>query len=101
MLRVVLHHIRVIASSRTKQGSHQVLFKGISCSARGVRQTRQASYGRSLERLREAAHDDRTTIQALADLPVSKARDAALDQTRQALIDTQDAMIDIAPQLAS
>lgn len=68
---------------------------------RGVRQDSPAHYQRSMNLLQEAAQDDRATIQALADLPVGKARDAALDQTRQALTDTQDAMIDIAPQLAS
>ena len=75
--------------------------RALALLPRDARRATPASFERSLERLQQAAQDDRATIQALADLPVSKARDAALDQTRQALIDTQDAMIDIAPQLAS
>ncbi len=75
--------------------------RALALLPRGQEQATHASYDRSLERLQEAAQDDRVTMQALAELPASKARDAALDQTRQALIDTQDAMVDIAPQLSS
>jgi len=75
--------------------------RALALLPRDARRATHASFERSLERLQQAAQDDRETIQALADLPVSKARDAALDQTRQALLDTQEAMIDMAPQLAS
>jgi len=59
-----------------------------------------AVYDRSLQRLKEAAQEDRETLQKLAALPVSNKRDEAIHEARQALQKTQDAMLDIAPHVS-
>jgi len=59
-----------------------------------------ASYQRSQQRLQDAAQQDRETLQKLAQLPVSKKRDQAIHEARRALLETQNAMIDIAPDVS-
>ena len=88
---------QAIGAAYEAQNSTQ---RALALLPRDARHASAASYQHSLDRLQEAADDDRKTIQQLADLPVSKSRDEALDQARHALADTQDAMLDIAPHLS-
>jgi hypothetical protein len=53
----------------------------------------------SMTRLSEAAQRLRETIQALANAPAGPQRNAAIATARQALLDTQQAMIDLPPDL--
>ena len=54
---------------------------------------------RSMERLKEAAQRLRETIQTLATAPVGEKRNEAMDTARHALLETQQAMIDLPPGL--
>lgn len=61
--------------------------------------TAQHEDTRSMSRLTQAAQRLRETIQALAAAPAGAQRDAAMETARAALLDTQQAMIDLPPQL--
>ena len=52
-----------------------------------------------MERLKEAAQRLRETIQTLATAPAGEKRNQAMDTARQALLETQQAMIDLPPGL--
>lgn len=60
-----------------------------------------AGIQRELNRVQEAAQADRETIQALAEMPVSRQRDASLHDARKALADSEEAEIRLASHLPS
>lgn len=64
-------------------------------------QASTTSIQREMDRLQQAAQSDRETIRALAEMPVSRQRNASLREARKALAESQQAMIQLAPYLPS
>ncbi|MGQ0752700.1 MAG: hypothetical protein ACT4PS_19435 [Betaproteobacteria bacterium] len=56
-------------------------------------------YTDSMARLKEAAQKLRESVQAMADQPAGPRRNEAMDQAREALLETQQAMINLPPEL--
>ena len=60
-----------------------------------------ADYTRAMEKLLAAAQKFRESIQAMAQMPAGPQRDQAIQQAHQALFDTNQAMIQLPPELRS
>lgn len=61
----------------------------------------EAQYTRSMEKLQAGAQRLRESIQALAQKPPGRERDQALAKAHEALLTTQQAMLDLPPELRS
>ena len=57
------------------------------------------NYTKSMERLQQAADKLRQAIQAMADRPAGDQRAAAIDEAREALLETQQAMVWLPPSV--
>ncbi|HEX6321201.1 MAG TPA: hypothetical protein VFZ84_20230 [Burkholderiales bacterium] len=57
------------------------------------------NYGESMTRLQQAAQKLREAVQAMAQQPAGPRRNAAADEARQAILETQSAMIQLPPEL--
>jgi Beta/Gamma crystallin len=58
-----------------------------------------AEYNRSMERLTKAAQNLRAAVQAMAAQPPGQGRNAAMKQANDALLETQQAMVQLPPEL--
>lgn len=58
-----------------------------------------ADYSQSMNKLLQAAQDLRESIQAMAQMPAGPQRERALSQSREALLETQRAMLELPPEL--
>lgn len=65
----------------------------LPADARGTRVVSDAQYERSVSQLMKAADDLRQSIQAMAQRPAGEQRHQAIESAREALWDTQQAMI--------
>ncbi|HWI14129.1 MAG TPA: hypothetical protein VNT02_07725 [Burkholderiales bacterium] len=80
-------------------GAQQSDTQGVTATSPHSVSTTTAEQTKAMERLTEAAQRLRETIQALAKAPVGPQRDGAMESARQALRETQQAMIDLPPEL--
>ena len=61
--------------------------------------TAPTNYGESMVRLQQAAQKLREAVQAMAQQPAGPKRNAAADEAREAIVETQRAMIELPPEL--
>lgn len=61
--------------------------------------TAPVNYGESMVKLQQAAQKLREAVQAMAQQPAGPQRNAAMDEAREALLETQRSMIDLPPEL--
>lgn len=61
--------------------------------------TAPTNYGESMVRLQQAAQKLREAVQAMAQQPAGPRRNAAADEAREAIVETQRAMIQLPPDL--
>ena len=61
--------------------------------------TAPANYGESMVRLQQAAEKLREAVQAMAQQPAGPQRNEAMDEARDALVETQRAMVRLPPEL--
>lgn len=72
---------------------------GSGAAAVATTATTTPAHSASMDRLLQAAQRLRETIQALANAPAGPQRNAAIETAREALLDTQAAMIELPPEL--
>ncbi|HEX6318098.1 MAG TPA: hypothetical protein VFZ84_04425 [Burkholderiales bacterium] len=70
-----------------------------AASAQSSGATAPTNYGESMVRLQQAAQKLREAVQAMAQQPAGERRNAAADEAREAIVETQRAMIDLPPEL--
>lgn len=68
-------------------------------TAAGVSRAADPNYSKSMEKLQRAAQSLREAVQAMAAQPAGKERNTAMEQARKALFDTQQAMMELPPEL--
>ena len=61
----------------------------------------QPNYTKAMDRLRQAAGKLRESVQAMVEQPAGPHRNAAAREAREAILETQQAMISLPPQLRS
>ena len=61
--------------------------------------TAPTNYGKSMVRLQQAAQKLREAVQAMAQQPAGPRRAQAMDEAREALLETQRAMVELPPEL--
>jgi hypothetical protein len=66
-----------------------------SAGAQTAGSTAPTNYGESMVRLQQAAQKLREAVQAMAQQPAGAKRNAAADQAREALRETQSAMVEL------
>lgn len=70
-----------------------------SAGAQTAGSTAPTNYGESMVRLQQAAQKLREAVQAMAQQPAGPRRNEAMRQANDALFDTQQAMIQLPPEL--
>lgn len=84
--------LALVAAAALAGGSAPVLAQSAGATA-------PTNYGESMVRLQQAAQKLREAVQAMAQQPAGERRNAAADEAREAILETQRAMIDLPPEL--
>lgn len=92
--------------NRAIEQAHQALFDTQSAMIQLPPELRaggtggtQPDYTKSMERLQQAAQKLREAVQAMAQQPAGERRNRAAEQARAALLETQQAMVTLPPEL--